>query len=146
MTIRIALALGALCAAAACASTGSLAPANWQPVGGTANAWTKGTGAAQQAYRYERKPFGGTLSDLASRATIDALTAHRGARLQRSTPLTACPGAAGVATFALPGRQLLEEAFSVRDGHAVIVRYIRPAGTPADAAAVAVMTNALCVP
>jgi hypothetical protein len=124
---------------------GSPAPKDWRPVVGQRNAWTNASGS--QRYRYETATFGGTLSDLASQVTIDALMRNRGAKLQGSNkPFPACPGAAGVATFRLGGGRLLAEGFAVRDNQAVRTYYLRPNGTRADPAVLDAMQSVLCKP
>jgi hypothetical protein len=146
VTIRIALAFSGIALLNACSGGGSAAPKDWHPVAGTTGAWTSGSGSQTQEYRYGAATFGGTLQDLASQVTIDALTGNRGAKLQSSNPFGPCPGAAGVATFRLADRKTLEAGFAVRNGQAVRVRYVRPAGAPADRNALQAMQYVLCVP
>jgi hypothetical protein len=136
------LALGPL---AACSSP-SPVPAGWQPIPGTRSGWMTGTGGNVQIYLYAKRSFGGTLQDLASQETINVLLRYRGARFLRSEPFSPCPGAAGVATFKLEGARILERGFSVQNGQALEVTYLRPASTPPDAAATAAMKGALCAP
>jgi hypothetical protein len=129
----------------ACAGGGSTAPKDWRPVAGQRNAWTNASGSQQ--YRYDTASFGGTLSDLASQVTIDALMKNRGAKLQGSNkPFPACPGAAGVATFRLGGRKLLAEGFAVHDNQAVRTYYLRPVGAEADPGVLDAMQSVLCKP
>jgi len=138
----LAAAVVSLCA---CGGGGSAAPKNWRPVAGHRNAWTNASGTQQ--YNYDAAPFGGTLSDLASQVTIDALMKNRGAKLQGSNkPFPACPGAAGVATFRLGGGRLLAEGFAVRDNQAVRTYYLRPMAAQADTDVVDAMQNVLCNP
>lgn len=145
VTTRIALAAAAAVALYACAAGGSAAPKDWRPVAGHRNAWTNASGSQQ--YRYDTAPFSGTLSDLASQVTIDALMKNRGAKLQGSNkPLPACPGAAGVATFRLSGGELLTEGFGVRDNQAVRTYYLRAAEAGADPDVLQAMQNVLCKP
>lgn len=144
MTTRIALAAAAAVSLYACAGGTSAAPKNWSAVAGQRNAWTNASGAQQ--YRYDTAAFGGTLSDLASLVTIDALTKNPGAKLQGSIPFPACPGAAGLATFRLRGGELLAEGFGVRDNQAVRTHYRRPAGTRADPDVLQAMQSVLCRP
>jgi hypothetical protein len=141
--VCIALTSLALALLEACSST-SLAPKGWQPIPGATDAWSSGSGANAQEYRYSKSPFGGSLQDLASSVTIDALTRYRGAKFQRSTPFPPCPGAAGVAAFRLANGRMLQEAFAVRDGQAIRIRYSRPAEAALDPAAVQAMQTALC--
>jgi hypothetical protein len=139
------LALLALTPFAAC-SRPSPKPAGWQPISGTQSGWTTGTGANTQIYTYAKRSFGGALQDLASQETINVLLRYRGARLLRSDPFGPCPGAAGVATFELEGARILERGFSVQNGRAIEVTYLRPASAPPDAAAAEAMKGALCAP
>jgi len=129
-------------ALAACAAAAP-APKGWQPVAGAPGTWSTGTGAATQSYVYASSSFGGTLQDLASQVAIDAVL-HRHAKMLRSEPFTSCPGLAGLARFTLPGGAGLEEGFRVLDGRSVRVTYERPAGVPADPAAIEAMKSALC--
>ncbi|HEY1882655.1 MAG TPA: hypothetical protein VGG51_06405 [Candidatus Cybelea sp.] len=128
---------------AACSSA-SPAPKGWTPVPGARNLWSTGSGAQRQEYAYSRQTFAGQLSDLSSRVTIDVLLKTRGARLRSSNPLAPCPGAAGLATFTLPGERVLQEGFAVHDGQAVRAAYTRPASVPADPNVAAAMQSALC--
>jgi hypothetical protein len=127
----------------ACAGGGSPAPKNWRPVAGEAHAWTNGSGSE---YRYDVVPFGGSLSDLASQVTIDALIKNRGAKLQSSNPLPACPGAAGVATFRLASGEILAEGFAVSNNHALRAHYLRPARARADPDVMQAIQSLLCQP
>ena len=112
---------------------------------GASAAWTSGSGANSQEYRYVRKQFGGTLQDLASAVTIDVLLRNRGAKLEHSVPFAPCPGTAAVATFTIPGGKTLEEGFAARDNQSVQTTYVRPAGSPADPAVAAAMQTSLCI-
>lgn len=130
----------------ACAHGGSpVAPEGWRPVAGASAAWSSGTGARRQEYRYFRTQFGGTLQDLASSVTIDVLLHYHGAKLAGTVPFAPCPGAAGVATFALAGAQTLEEGFTVRNDQSVRTIYARPAPLPVDPKVTDAMQSALCI-
>jgi hypothetical protein len=142
--VRIAIALAASALLLTACSGKSNAPNGWQPVPGASAAWSTGSGAQRQEYSVETSQFAGSLKDLASRVTIDELLRNRGAKLQGSLPFEVCPGAAGVATFTLPGSATLQEGFAVRNGSAVRTRYLRPAGTPVDPAVAPAMQNVLC--
>jgi hypothetical protein len=137
------LALLALGPLAACSSP-SPQPSGWQPIPGATGGWTTGTGNNTQIYLYAKRSFGGTLQDLASQETINVLLRYHGARLLRSDPFGPCPGAAGVAAFKLAGGRILERGFSVQNGHAVEVTYLRPASAAPDGAASQAMKGALC--
>jgi hypothetical protein len=112
---------------------------------GASAAWSYGSGAHVQEYRYVRKAFGGTLQDLASAVTIDVLLRDRGAKFKGSVPFGPCPGAAGVATFTLPTGRTLEEGFAVRNNESVRTNYVRPSGAPADPNVTQAMQSALCI-
>ena len=144
MRFAIALAAVAVVLLSGCANGRSPAPNGWKPVPGAGDAWTSGSGASEQEYRYARKAFEGSLQDLASVVTIDALLRHRGAKSKGTAPLTACPGLAAVATFTLPDDSILQEGFTVRNGASVRVTYARPAGARVDSNAAAAMQEALC--
>jgi hypothetical protein len=122
----------------------SAAPKDWKPMPGASDAWSNGNGSSAQEYRYTRKAFAGTLADLASVVTIDALLRHRGAKSSGSVPFAACPGLAGVATFALSDGGTLQEGFTVRNGVSLRISYSRPSGSPVDSNAAAAMQRALC--
>ncbi len=100
--VRIAIALAAIPLVLLVACGGgesSAAPKDWKPMPGASDAWSNGSGSSVQEYHYARKPFAGTLSDLASTVTIDALLRHRGAKSSGNAPFAACPGLAGVASL-----------------------------------------------
>lgn len=140
----MALALSATLAA--CSHASATAPSGWQPLPGPSGAWTNGNGANAATYALTRRPYGGTLQDLASTVAIDVLLHHRGARLVGSVPFRPCPGAAGVATFTVPRGRRLDEGFAVRDGTSIRTSYERPAATPEDQGVLEAMRNALCIP
>jgi hypothetical protein len=125
-------------------SGASLSPKGWQPVPGSQNAWSRGSGSSSEEYSYSRTTFSGALQDLASEVTIDALLHHPGSKLRGSNPLAPCPGAAGLATFSLPGDKAFQEGFAVRDGTALRAIYIRPAGVAADPNVAEAMQSLLC--
>lgn len=147
MRNAILLAIAVALPLAACGRESSaLAPKGWQAAPGSSDEWSNGSGAALQSYGVVRRPFSGSLQDLASAATIDVLLHHHGSRLRGSSPFAPCPGAAGVATFALPDAQVLEEGFALRDGGSTRTTYVRPAAAAADPSVNDAMQNALCVP
>jgi hypothetical protein len=111
---------------------------------GSSDAWSQGRGAAREEYSYSRRPFSGTLQDLASAVAIDVLLHSRGAKLRSSEPFAPCPGAAGIATVALPGGTTLREGFAVRDALAVRTVYALPAAAQPDANVQAAMQSLLC--
>jgi hypothetical protein len=125
-------------------SGASPAPKGWTPIPGSSQAWSLGDGAARQEYSYSRKSFRGSLQDLASAVTIDALLRNAGAKLRSSDPFAPCPGAAGIATFSLRGGSALKEGFAVHDALAVRSAYRLPGGVPDDPNVIAAMQNVLC--
>ena len=103
--VRIAIALAAipLVLLAACGGgESSAAPKDWKPMPGASDAWSNGVGSGVQEYHYRAQALRGRrFQDLASTVTIDALLRHRGAKSSGNLPFAACPGLAGVASFAL---------------------------------------------
>ncbi|HEX3671768.1 MAG TPA: hypothetical protein VHT92_08725 [Candidatus Cybelea sp.] len=147
MRNAILLAIAVALPLAACGREGSaLAPKGWQAVPGASDEWSNGSNATLQSYGVVRRPFSGSLQDLASAATIDVLLHHHGSRLRGSSPFAPCPGAAGVATFALPGAHVLQEGFALRDGSSIRTTYVRPAAGAADPSVTDAMQSALCAP
>lgn len=144
--VKFSIALAALPLVLLTSCGGSAAgsgPKGWKPIPGASAAWANGTSPPQE-YRYLRKPFEGSLQDLASVVTIDALLRHRGAKSKGTEPFAACPGFAAVATFTLPDDSTLQEGFTVRNGLSTRVTYTRPAGSAVDADAATAMQAALC--
>jgi hypothetical protein len=143
--VRIAIALAAapLAVLVACAAP-SPAPKGWQPMPGASAVWSTGGGSTAQEYSYAKNAYGGSLQDLASQVTINALMKDRDAKFLGSLPFVPCPGAAGVATFRLPSGMTLQQGFSVSHGQAVRVTYVRPTGSRVDPNALEAMQNALC--
>lgn len=84
------------------------------------------------------------MQDLASAVAIDLLLHNRGAKLRSSEPFAPCPGAAGVATVALPGGRTLREGFAVHDALAVQTVYDRPAAAQPDPNVQLAMQSVLC--
>ena len=145
MKTRLAPITAAIAVLAACGHGGGPAgPKGWRPIPGSVSAWTNG-GANAQQYSYHRANFGGTLQDLASTVTINVLIHHRGARFRNSVPFAPCPGAAGIATFVLPGGATLEEGFAVSGSDSIRTTYIRPADVPSDPNVNEAMQSSLCV-
>jgi hypothetical protein len=107
--------------------------------------WTTGTGAAQQEYDYQRKPFTGTLQDLASLQAVDVVLHRHGAKFTSSDTFAPCPGQAAVATFAYGKDRTLLQGFALQSGQAVLITYIRPKNTDIDPEVRTVLDSALCV-
>jgi hypothetical protein len=143
MRFRFPIAFVCIAMAAACGG-GTPAPAGWQPVPGATGQWTTGTGAAEQRYSYEKSPFVGSLQTLGSQVAVDAVARDRSAKFLKSDVFTPCPGIAAVATFSLSKARTLDEGFSAKSDHAVLVRYEHPAHTAMDQSVAAAMERALC--
>jgi hypothetical protein len=93
-----------------------------------------------------RKPYTGTLQDLASQLTVDIVLSHRGAKFVSSTTFRPCPGIAALAHFTLGASRALDEAFAVIPGNqAVLVTYTHPRNRSISPAVRAAMEKALCV-
>lgn len=146
------LAASLLCAAAlaACAGQGRSQPAHpdgWKAQSGAALAWVAPEDPRER-YTASRDPgWNGSLKDLSSQVAINIILQYKGARLLRTDPFPACPGEAGVQTFALSGtrdRDVLRVAFTQWNGPALTIVYRRPGGLPDDKAAVDAMTRAVC--
>ncbi|HEY9085042.1 MAG TPA: hypothetical protein VIN40_03760 [Candidatus Tyrphobacter sp.] len=140
-SVGVALALAAL---AACTAGGAPHPAGWTQAPGAKATWTTMSGAGSERYSYNAESYSGQLQDLASEQAVDTVQRERGARLIRSVPFPACPGEAGLARYALPGGRLLEVAFTVSNGKAVIAEYLRPASIGEAPAAITAMRQAVC--
>jgi hypothetical protein len=125
-------------------SGGPRGPKGWKPVPGASAAWSSAVGSGAQTYLVTKTAFTGTLSDLASQVTIDNLLHHPGAKFLGSTPFSACPGAAGLASFRLADGMTLQQGFAVRDGQAVRVGYLRPTGTVVDPSVTEAMQAQFC--
>jgi hypothetical protein len=138
-SVGIAAALAALCA---CASSGPPHPANWTQSG--KYQWSSMSGAGPERYVYSANPTQGSLTDLASSMAVDTAVRYRGARLVHSLPFSSCPAEAGLATYTLPGRRILEVGFSVDNGQAIVVRYERPTGVAESKEVLAAFRQALC--
>jgi hypothetical protein len=134
----------ALFALLAACSNASPAPKGWQLMPGARAAWSYGSGSTAQEYFYTKAQFGGTLQDLASQVTVDALTHNPGAKYGGNVPFAPCPGAAGLATLRLGDRTTLQVGFAVHDGYSVRATYIRPSAMPADPNVTQAMQNVLC--
>ncbi|MHB8433787.1 MAG: hypothetical protein ACYC8W_10700 [Candidatus Tyrphobacter sp.] len=132
------LALGLLCACA----PGPPHPQGWtQSANG---AWTTMSGAGIERYAYAQQPSQGSLSDLASAQAVDTVQRHPGSKLERSRPFPACPGEAGLAEYRLAHDELLQVAFSVNNGRAIVAQYERPASIGESAAAMTALRQAVC--
>lgn len=128
---------------AACTSA-PRGPSGWNAVPGSPTAWTTGSGASQQQYSYVRYSAAGSVHDLASQEVINVLLHHPGARFKRSDPFAPCPGLAAIETFTW-GQRTLQEAFTVRNGQAIVASYLRPNSAPPDPEVSHAMERLLCL-
>lgn len=102
------------------------------------------SGAGTETYTYSATPTTGSLTDLASSQAVDTVEQNRGSRLVRSVPFSGCPAEAGLATYTLARGRVLEIAFSVNNGQAVVAKYERPAAVADAPAALAALRQAVC--
>jgi hypothetical protein len=143
---RPALAAFSFVMLAACVGSGSTHPAGWTQ--GNDGSWTRGN----QVYRTQTKPFNGTLKELASQETIDAVLRDPKLHLVKIVPYPDCPGLGGLMLFsgtgtaahAASGPVTLLKAFVIRDSQATLITYSRPAALPADADALRAIRSAIC--
>jgi hypothetical protein len=143
---RPALAAFSFVMLAACAGGGAAHPAGWTQA--SDGLWTRG----DQVYRTQTKPFSGTLKELASQETIDAVLRDPTLHLVKIVPYPDCPGLGGLMLFsgtgaaahAASGPLTLLEGFVIRDSQATLITYSRPAALPADAGALRAMRSAIC--
>lgn len=149
---RLAASLFCAAALAACGGHGSPQPAHpdgWKAQSGAALAWVAPEDPRER-YTASRDPgWNGSLKDLSSQVATNIILQYKGARLVRTDPFPACPGEAGVQTFALSGfhgHEVLRAAFTQWSGPAVTIIYRRPGELPDDKAAVDAMTRAVCTP
>lgn len=145
--------LAACCCAAlltACAGSGAgpAHPDGWTLQGQGATAYWTDPQHPQERYSATRAAnANGTLSDLASQVATNTLLRHRGAKLTKAVPFSACPGEAGLQTFTLPtpqGPAVLQVAFSQWSGAAITASYRRPAKAPDDKRALDAMRRSVC--
>jgi hypothetical protein len=143
---RPALAAFSFVLLAACAGGGSSHPAGWTQA--TDGSWTRG----DQVYQTQTKAFSGTLKELASQETIDAVLRNPKLHLVKIVPYPDCPGLGGLMVFSgtgpsahgASGSVTLLEAFVIRESQATLISYSRPAALPADADALKAMRSAIC--
>lgn len=102
------------------------------------------SGAGPERYQYTSTPTTGSLSDLASSQAVATVERLRGAHLTASIPFPSCPGEAGLARYALPRGVILEVAFAVYNGNAIVVSYTRPKAVAEAPSVTAAMRQAVC--
>lgn len=145
MKIRILFALALAAPLAAC-NGGTPSPAGWQPVPGASpnSEWSSGSGPSQQTYRFEQRPFGGTLQELASQQATDFVKNTKGAHFDGSDTFAPCPGQAALEYFSVVTQGIYMQGVATRNGNATVVTYSRPANTPVPAEVTQAMQKGLC--
>jgi hypothetical protein len=145
MTVRrpaVQLAVWSTLTLASCvAPHAGVGPAGWRKAGATT--WVQGSDGAEQRYVSRSAAFSGSLKDLASQETINVLLRNPGVHFVGSLPLAQCPAQAGLATFG-SSTHIIEAAFSVQNGQAVTILYLRPARAKASDAVRSAMGATLC--
>jgi hypothetical protein len=112
-------------------------PAGWTSDG--ASGWTSGN----QRFVITTTPYGGTIKDLVSQETVNAVLHKRS--VTQSILYPDCPGLGAILTIVQKRPPLtIEEAFAVGEADATFVTYTRATGTPEDAAAAKAMSAAIC--
>ncbi len=145
MKIRILFALALAGLPAAC-NGGTPSPAGWQPVPGASpnTEWSSGTGQTLQTYRFEQRPFSGTLQELASQQATDFVKNTRGAHFDGSDTVAQCPGQAALEYFSVGTQGISTQGVATRNGNATIVTYSRPKNTQIPAEVTAALEKGLC--
>ena len=139
----------ACCAAAGCSARAPVYPPGYtQQRSAAGSFWVRTLpGGGRETYRVQKRPFTGTLKDLASSETIDTVLRHKGARYVSSDPFPACPGEAGILTFHIrsaKGSEIREEAFTVFNQQSIAVTATRPATQPLERAVRSAMGKNVC--
>ncbi|HTA37705.1 MAG TPA: hypothetical protein VK760_01445 [Candidatus Acidoferrales bacterium] len=145
MKIRILFALALAALLTAC-NGGTPSPAGWQPVPGASpnTEWSSGSGDAQQTYRFDIRPFAGTLQELASQQATDFVKQNAGAHFDGSDTFVQCPGQAALEYFSAGPQRIYLQGIAVRNGNATIVTYARPTNTQIPAEVTQALQKALC--
>ena len=141
---RSLLSIAAFAGVLAGCSSPSPYPTGWQPAPGASGTWVSQSGPGGQTYTLVKKQYNGSLQDLGEEQAAAVVQKYHGARLTESVTFDPCPGRAAVANFTYGKSQAIQQAFATDNGVAVLVTYIRPAGTQADPAASQAMEHALC--
>jgi hypothetical protein len=143
--IRIIAAFVSAGLVAAC-SGGTPSPAGWQPVPGASpdSQWSTGSGASVKTYTYEKRPFAGTLQELASTQATSLVAAAKGTHFNGSDTFASCPGQAAIANFTTGNDRQMVQGVGVRNGTAVVVSYVRPTNAVMSPEVAKAMEAALC--
>lgn len=124
-------------------------PDGWKQQGqGAAPVWVNPQNPREE-YRTTSDPHStGTLKDLASQVTENAVLSHKGAKLVQAVPYPSCPGEAGLQTFSVPspagGDNVLRVAFTQWNGAALTASYQRPRSASDNQDALKAMTQTVC--
>lgn len=122
-------------------------PDGWQQAIGKSTVWIDPRDRRERFTVASNPNAKGTMSDLASEVTTDALLTHKGARLSSAVPYPGCPGESGLQTFTTrTGGEngVLRIAFTQWNGSTIVAAYERPAPVPDSPAAVNALTRAVC--
>lgn len=145
------MATAALClfGLTACGGTGGpVAPKGWHELAKDANGTTYADPADDRRTLTvsAATPYDGTLKDLSTRLTIDAVLHEPRTKLERATTFEPCPGEAGLLIFrrSTTPPKAMEIAFTQWNGKAVSATYRGPAGAPPGDAVIAAMRSAVC--
>jgi hypothetical protein len=141
--ILFALSLGGLLSAC---NGGTPSPAGWQPVPGASpnSEWSTGSGQALQTYRFEQRPFAGTLQELASQQAADFVKTNKGAHFDGSDTFPQCPGQAALEYFSVGSQTNSMQGIATRNGNATVVTYSRPTNTQVPPELTQALQKALC--
>ena len=126
-----------LCAWVSACASAPPHPAGWTADG--ASGWTSGN----QHFLITTTPYGGTIKDLVSQETVNAVLRKR--RVTESILYPDCPGLGAILTIVQARPPLtIEEAFAIGETTATFVTYTRATGTPEDQATTKAMSAAIC--
>jgi hypothetical protein len=119
-------------------------PEGWLQQGqGATAAWVDPAGH-QRYWTSTRSTGATTLKDLSAEVASDTVLSVHGARMNDVEPLPSCPGEAGVQTYRLPGGDVLEVAFGLYQGQALLAYYRRPARLQPSPAALKATASTVC--
>lgn len=128
------------------------APAGWkrQSTGNGGNpVWFNPKNPREQYMTTSTTNAYGTLKDVASTVSANAILQHPGAKFVSGIPFPGCPGEAGLQTFSLPpgpghGKERLQVAFTIWNGKALTSQYEGPVNERPSAQAMHAMLESVC--
>lgn len=98
-----------------------------------------------QTYSYASRDFAGTLQELASQQAASLVGGTKGAHLDGSDVVPACPGQAAIATYSIGKERIVMQGMAVQNGKAVLVTFSRPSNTAMGPAVAKAFESSLCV-